>query len=174
MWYHMYHSRGMTTKRMKSREVRDNWRETLRHVEAGGEVVIEHYNRPVARITPIEENAMTLRTYRQPHVHLQWVAKEEAMAARKGHGKFWIDVTSLTKPMTALLADGYIRLVPFEGGGETERHLELTDKGIAALDAELLQQVIDDGNANKRTHGATSQDITAEEVFEFYRSHTES
>ncbi|MGV2383723.1 MAG UNVERIFIED_CONTAM: hypothetical protein LOD86_00430 [Thermobifida fusca] len=34
----------------------------------GGEVVIEHYTRPVARITPIEENVMTLRTYRQPHV----------------------------------------------------------------------------------------------------------
>ena len=174
MWYHMYHSRGMTTKRMKSREVRDNWRETLRHVEAGGEVVIEHYNRPVARITPIEENAMTLRTYRQPLVHLQWAAKEEALAAQKDHGKFWIDITSLNKPMTALLADGYIRLVPVEGGGETERHMELTDKGIAALDAELLQQVIDDGNANKRTHGATSQDITAEEVLEFYRSRTES
>ena len=121
-----------------------------------------------------KEHHMTLRTYRQPHVHLQWAAKEEAMAARKRHGKFWIDVTSLNKPMTALLADGYIRLVPFEGGGETERHLELTDKGIAALDAELLQQVIDDGNANKRTHGATSQDITAEEVLEFYRSRTEA
>src|SRR5690606_14050742 len=111
--------------------------ETLRHVEAGGEVVIEHYNRPVARITPIEENAMTLRTYRQPLVHLQWAAKEEALAAQKDHGKFWIDITSLNKPMTALLADGYIRLVPVEGGGETERHMELTDKGIAALDAEI-------------------------------------
>src|SRR5690606_39838913 len=87
---------------------------------------------------------------------------------------FWIDVTSLNKPMTALLADGYIRLVPVEGGGETERHMELTDKGIAALDAELLRQVIDDGNANKRALGATEQDITAEEVLEFYRSRTES
>ncbi|MCP9947297.1 type II toxin-antitoxin system Phd/YefM family antitoxin [Actinomadura madurae] len=43
---------------MKSREARDNWRETLRHVENGGEVVIEHYNRPIARIVPIEEPAM--------------------------------------------------------------------------------------------------------------------
>lgn len=49
----------MATKRMKSREVRDNWRETLRHVEDGGEVVIEHYNRPIARIVPIEEPTMT-------------------------------------------------------------------------------------------------------------------
>lgn len=45
-------------KRMKSREVRDNWRETLRHVENGGTVVIEHYNRPIARIVPIEEPTM--------------------------------------------------------------------------------------------------------------------
>lgn len=49
----------MTTKRMKSREVRDNWREALRHVEDGGEIVIEHYNRPIARIVPIEEPVMT-------------------------------------------------------------------------------------------------------------------
>lgn len=49
----------MATKRMKSREVRDNWRETLRHVEDGGEVVIEHYNRPIARIVPHEEPTMT-------------------------------------------------------------------------------------------------------------------
>src|SRR5690606_42039996 len=97
MCYDMYQSRGMTTKRMKSREVRDDWRGTLRHVEAGGEVVIEHYIRPVARITPIEESAMTLRTYRQPLVHLQWAAKEEALAAQKDHGKFWIDITSLNK-----------------------------------------------------------------------------
>lgn len=52
----------MTTKRMKSREVRDNWRETLRHVEGGGTVVIEHYNRPIARIVPIEEPIMTTTT----------------------------------------------------------------------------------------------------------------
>jgi len=48
----------MTTKRMKSREIRDNWRETLRHVENGGTVVIEHYNRPIARIVPIGEAIM--------------------------------------------------------------------------------------------------------------------
>lgn len=43
---------------MKSREVRDNWREVIRHVENGGTVIVEHYNRPVARIVPIEEPAM--------------------------------------------------------------------------------------------------------------------
>ncbi|HEY9370203.1 hypothetical protein [Streptomyces sp.] len=48
----------MTEKRMKSREVRDNWRDVLDHVRAGNEVVIEHYTKPIARIVPIEENAM--------------------------------------------------------------------------------------------------------------------
>jgi prevent-host-death family protein len=48
----------MTSKRMKSRELRDRLREILRYVEDGGQVVVEHYNRPVARIVPIEETAM--------------------------------------------------------------------------------------------------------------------
>lgn len=43
----------MTTKRMKASEVRANWREVLRHVEGGGTVVVEHYNRPIAQIIPI-------------------------------------------------------------------------------------------------------------------------
>ncbi|MGP4027297.1 type II toxin-antitoxin system Phd/YefM family antitoxin [Actinomadura sp. 3N407] len=46
-------------KRMKSREVRDNWRDVLDHVRAGNEVVIEHYNKPIARIVPIKEPAMS-------------------------------------------------------------------------------------------------------------------
>lgn len=59
MWYELYHSRDMTTKHMKSREVRDNWRDVLDHVRSGGTVVVEHYNKPVARIVPIEEPIMT-------------------------------------------------------------------------------------------------------------------
>lgn len=49
----------MTAKRMKSREIRDNWRDVLDHVRAGNEVVVEHYNKPIARIVPVEENAMS-------------------------------------------------------------------------------------------------------------------
>lgn len=49
----------MTTKRMKSNQVRTYWRDTLDHVRAGNEIVVEHYTKPVARIVPIEENTMT-------------------------------------------------------------------------------------------------------------------
>ena len=49
----------MVVRRMKSREVRDNWRDALDFVRAGGEIVVLHYNRPVARIVPIKEPAMT-------------------------------------------------------------------------------------------------------------------
>lgn len=42
----------MTTKRMKSNEVRVNWRDVLEHVRMGGSVIVEHYNRPIAQITP--------------------------------------------------------------------------------------------------------------------------
>ena len=51
----------MTTKRMTTSEARATWRETLRHVENGGTVVLMHYNRPIAQITPItQELAMTV------------------------------------------------------------------------------------------------------------------
>lgn len=46
---------------MKSREVRDNWRDVLDHVRAGNEVIVEHYKKPIARIVPIEEPAMKLK-----------------------------------------------------------------------------------------------------------------
>lgn len=50
----------MTTKRMKSNEVRVDWAEVLQHVRQGGTVIVEHYNRPIATITPyVEESAMT-------------------------------------------------------------------------------------------------------------------
>lgn len=45
-------------ERMKSREVRDNMRDVLDYVRSGGTVTVEHYNRPVARIIPIEENSL--------------------------------------------------------------------------------------------------------------------
>lgn len=42
-----------------SSEVRQNWRDVLAHVVAGGEVVVVHYNRPVAIISPYQEAEMT-------------------------------------------------------------------------------------------------------------------
>jgi antitoxin (DNA-binding transcriptional repressor) of toxin-antitoxin stability system len=41
-----------TTKRMKSNEVRADWAEVMQYVRTGGTVVVEHYNKPVAQITP--------------------------------------------------------------------------------------------------------------------------
>jgi prevent-host-death family protein len=50
----------MTTKRMKSNEVRINWRDVLDEVRSGGRIVVEHYNRPVAVITPYRESIMIM------------------------------------------------------------------------------------------------------------------
>jgi antitoxin (DNA-binding transcriptional repressor) of toxin-antitoxin stability system len=68
----------MTTKHMKSREVRDNWRDVLDLVRAGNEVVVEHYNKPVARIVPMEEPAMTRITAPTRDAVLAWLGE--------GHG----------------------------------------------------------------------------------------
>lgn len=61
----------MTERRMKSRDIRDNWRDVLDYVRAGNEVIIEHYTKPIARIVPIEENAMTLNGT-QAAFHVRW------------------------------------------------------------------------------------------------------
>lgn len=53
-------------KRMKSREVRDNWSATLRYVGDGGTVIVEQYTRPVARIVPVDEPTMTAPTITLP------------------------------------------------------------------------------------------------------------
>lgn len=47
-------------RRMKSDQVRTNWRDVLEYVRGGGTVVVEHYNRPVADITPHKENGMDI------------------------------------------------------------------------------------------------------------------
>lgn len=52
----------MTTKRMKSDQVRINWADVLQHVRQGGIVIVEHYNKPIATITPYEEPAVTTYT----------------------------------------------------------------------------------------------------------------
>ncbi|GAB2832414.1 hypothetical protein GCM10022221_34140 [Actinocorallia aurea] len=41
----------METRRLKSHEVRRDMRDVLDFVRTGGTVIVEHYNRPVARIT---------------------------------------------------------------------------------------------------------------------------
>jgi antitoxin (DNA-binding transcriptional repressor) of toxin-antitoxin stability system len=45
----------MTERRIKSDEARRTWRDVLDYVRSGGSVVIEHYNRPVAQISPVGE-----------------------------------------------------------------------------------------------------------------------
>jgi antitoxin (DNA-binding transcriptional repressor) of toxin-antitoxin stability system len=45
----------MTTKRMKSDQVRTDWKNVLQYVRQGGTVIVEHYNEPIATITPYEE-----------------------------------------------------------------------------------------------------------------------
>lgn len=47
-------------KRMKSNEVRVDWAEVLQHVRQGGTVVVEHYTKPIADITPHKETSMDI------------------------------------------------------------------------------------------------------------------
>jgi antitoxin (DNA-binding transcriptional repressor) of toxin-antitoxin stability system len=47
-----------TPKHMKSNQIRQDWKAVLDAVQNGEEIVVEHYNRPIARIIPYEEPAM--------------------------------------------------------------------------------------------------------------------
>lgn len=48
-------------KRMKSDQVRVGWRDVLDEVQAGETVIVERYNRPVARILPEDDRVVVLR-----------------------------------------------------------------------------------------------------------------
>lgn len=89
-------------KHMKSREVRDNWREVLRHVEDGGEIIVEHYNRPVARIVPIEEPKVTTYTTYVGDENAEWITTDPEMRAML-HG----EVTNLGDGRIRITADGH-------------------------------------------------------------------
>jgi antitoxin (DNA-binding transcriptional repressor) of toxin-antitoxin stability system len=49
------------TEHMKSNEVRTAWRDVLEHVRLGGSVVVEHYNRSIARVIPEDDTLVVLR-----------------------------------------------------------------------------------------------------------------
>lgn len=40
---------------MKSDEARRNWRDVLEYVRSGGTVIVEHYQRPVAAVVPLDD-----------------------------------------------------------------------------------------------------------------------
>ena len=69
----------MTTKHMKSRDIRDNWRDVLDQVRAGTEIVVEHYNKPIARIVPIQEPAMTAITLTRENV-AAWLGEDHGLS----------------------------------------------------------------------------------------------
>lgn len=49
------------SKRMKSDQVRREFADVLQFVRQGGSVIVEHYNRPVARITKSEDIAAEIQ-----------------------------------------------------------------------------------------------------------------
>jgi antitoxin (DNA-binding transcriptional repressor) of toxin-antitoxin stability system len=51
----------MTTKRMKSDEARINWRDVMDYVQAGGSVIVERWNKTVARVIPENDTLVVLR-----------------------------------------------------------------------------------------------------------------
>jgi len=117
----------MTTKRMKSRDIRDNWRETLRHVENGGTVIVEHYNKPIARIVPIEEPAVSATT------DTARTAARIIARARDAHGGAdafdWQIKVEGIKPFGELYNEAYII---------ANEHLPQVD--TATTDAELAER----------------------------------
>lgn len=67
-----------TPRHMKSRKVRDEWKEVLAAVEAGQEIVVERYNQPVARIIPYKEAPMTTYATRNDAIDAEIIAPIEA------------------------------------------------------------------------------------------------
>lgn len=102
----------MTTKRMKSDQVRLQWRDILQDVRNGATVIVEHYNRPIAQITPYREPAMHTKTYTANLGidNARWLANEldapngNRIARDLGDGRVQIDSEGLDV-LRALSAD---------------------------------------------------------------------
>jgi antitoxin (DNA-binding transcriptional repressor) of toxin-antitoxin stability system len=51
----------MATQRMKSDEARINWRDVMDYVQAGGSVIVERWNKTIARVIPENDTLVVLR-----------------------------------------------------------------------------------------------------------------
>jgi antitoxin (DNA-binding transcriptional repressor) of toxin-antitoxin stability system len=67
-----------TTKHMKSRKVRDEWKAVLDAVQNGQEIVVELYNRPVARIIPYKETPVNTYATRTDAIEAEIIIPIEA------------------------------------------------------------------------------------------------
>jgi prevent-host-death family protein len=85
---------------MKSEEVRRNLGEVIQYVRTGGEVVVEHYNKPVARIVPIEE--IMAHTADIGAENANWITNDPEMRAML-HG----EVTNLGEGRIRISADAH-------------------------------------------------------------------
>lgn len=113
------------TKRMKSRTVRDQWKDVLTAVEAGEEVIVERFNQPVARIIPYTEDTMPTITAD----HIRELAEADfsdlAVLAIDTDGDVWICPQSTAHENGARIITDASDLESYTGGIQDEHTADL-------------------------------------------------
>jgi prevent-host-death family protein len=122
-----------TPKHMKSAAIRADWKNVLDAVQNGEEVVVEQYNRPVARIIPYEEPTMPTISA----ADIRDLAKAEfsdlAVIAVDTDGDLWLCPQSTAQEHGARIITDADALESYTGGVEDEYSNDL----YAAFAAEL-------------------------------------
>ncbi|GAA4226142.1 hypothetical protein GCM10022254_10190 [Actinomadura meridiana] len=123
---------------MKSADVRKNMRDVLDRVRSGGEVVIENYTKPIARIVPEDDAVVVLRTPSATQA-------ERLRRLVADHGALGIPLPNNTTPWRVVDEEGQpvnphaipsvqVRLSPAPANEIEPRELDIDPTTITLLD----------------------------------------
>lgn len=125
-----------TPKHMKSAAIRADWKNVLDAVQNGEEVVVELYNRPVARIIPYQEPAMPIVTID----HIRDLAEAEftdlAVLAIDSDGELWVCPQSTAQEHHARILTDADALSSYAGADKDEYTADLYALFAAELNTE--------------------------------------
>jgi len=122
---------------MKSRKVRDEWKQVLADVQNGEEIVVELYNRPVARIIPYKEAPMPTITAADIRDLANADFADLAVLCIDTDGDLWICPESTAREHGARIITDATAVADYTGGIQDEHTSELH----AALADELNNEL---------------------------------
>lgn len=105
--------------RIKTSALRAELKAVLAAVEAGQEIIIEHYQRPIARLIPYTEDTMTLTdlardiadVHDQPYERVLGTIEVLAIQAARADGQEVRAVTEVDAEAARVLRDAYADMV---------------------------------------------------------------
>jgi antitoxin (DNA-binding transcriptional repressor) of toxin-antitoxin stability system len=131
-----------TPRHLKSSDIRKDWKNILDAVQNGEEIVVELYNRPIAKIVPYEEPTMTVP--RISAADIRDLANADfsdlAVLAIDNDGDLWLCPQSTAQEHHARIVTDADAVEAYTGGVKDEYTADLYAAFADELNAELAQQ----------------------------------